>query len=111
MGNLADYAREELTRAGLFDSDDYDGMIAKNVMEIVEVFSKGGHSGSSAAITADIVNKLLRYEPLTPLTYEPDEWIDQTEASGGKPTWQNKRKFSVFSNDGGKTHYDLDKED
>lgn len=108
MSNLVDYAKDELTRAGLFDEDsDYNGELGNAALEIVKVFAKQGHSGASAAIVTSIVEKLLRFEPLTPLTYEPDEWNNVSEMSGS-PMWQNKRKATTFSVDGGKTHYDLD---
>lgn len=111
MGQLVDYAKEELTRAGLLDKDsDYDGMLGEAALEIIDVFSKQGHSGYSASAVTQIVEKLMRYEPLTPLTYEPDEWNDVSEMSGS-PMWQNKRKSTTFSVDGGKTHYDLDDAD
>lgn len=107
---LLDFAKTELEIAGLFDEDsDYGGMIGTAVMEIMEVFSKQGHSGFSASMVTDIVNRLMRYEPLTPLTYGPEEWYDRS-AESGRPMWQNKRKPSVFSVDHGVTHYDLDKE-
>lgn len=106
MSNLVDYAKSELTLAGLFDKDsDYDGMLGTAVLEIVTVFSKQGHSGFSAEIVTQLVEKLLRYEPITPLTYEPDEWIGHGE------TWQNKRDSKVFSSDGGKTHSRLGESD
>jgi hypothetical protein len=105
--NLTEYAQAELERAELFDPDsDYGGMLGKAAMEIVEVFATQGHSGLSARLTVEILERLLCYEPLTPLTYEPDEWIDVSEISGA-PMWQNRRKFTVFSRDGGLTHYDL----
>lgn len=107
MSNLVKYAEEELKRAGWFDEDsDYDGEIGNAALEIVKIFSKQGHSGTSAEIVTSLVERLLRYEPLTPLTYEPDEWMDVSKESG-HPMWQNKRKFSTFSEDGGKTHYDI----
>lgn len=102
-----DYARKELTRAGLFDKDsDYDGMLGEAALEIVGVFAKQGHSGMSAAIVTSLVNKLMQYHPLTPLTYEPDEWMNVSDY-GPSPMWQNIRKSDVFSKDGGKTHYCL----
>jgi len=104
---LINHARRELEMAGLLDDDsEYDGMLGKAVLEIVTVFARQGHSGASAALVTGIVERLLRYDVLTPLTYEPDEWIDQGEISG-YPIWQNRRKPSVFSKDYGKTHYDL----
>lgn len=111
MSNLVDYAKEELTRAGLFDKDsDYNGMLGEATLEIIKVFSKQGHSGMSASLVTQIVEKLMRYQPLTPLTYKPDEWTNVSEASSS-PLWQNKRKGTTFSTDGGKTHYDLDSPD
>lgn len=107
MPTLTEYAKEELNRAGLLDKDsDYDGMLGESALEIIEVFSKQGHSGASASMVTDIVEKLMRYEPLTELTYGPDEWMEVSEESG-VPMWQNKRRFTVFSIDGGKTHYEL----
>jgi len=105
MSSLIDYAKEEIKRAGLFDSDsDYNGMLGKAVMELIEVFSRQGHSGLSAHFTLGIFDKVARFKPLTSLTYKKDEWNKVTE-----DTWQNKRDFSVFSKDGGKTHYSIDK--
>lgn len=106
---ISQYAENELRLAGFFDEDaDYNGMIPAAVLELLRVFENQGHSGASAAITAFLFNKLAKYEPLTPLTYGPDEWVDHTEENGGEPLWQNKRKSSVFSKDLGKTWYDID---
>jgi hypothetical protein len=106
--DLVEYAKSELERAGLFDKDsDYGGMLGESALEIVTIFSHQGHSGSSAGIVTELVTKLLRYEPLTPLTYESEEWWDVSELSG-TPLWQNKRDFKIFSVDGGKTHYSVE---
>ena len=108
MSNLTDHAKEELKLAGLFDEDsDYDGMLGKAVMELVEVFSKQGHSGASAHITLELFSKVANYEPLTEIGKSADEWVDQSEASG-EPMWQNRRRGTTFSRDGGKTWYDID---
>lgn len=109
---LVDYARDELERAGWFKTNDveegnpdgvYNGMVGSAVLEIVEVFAKQGHSGMSASVVTHLVEKLMRYEPLTPLTFGPEEWT-----AVGPNTLQNRRKFSVFSKDGGRTWYDVD---
>ena len=102
--NLATYARDELERAGLFDSDsDYGGMLGDAVLEVVRVFSRQGHSGHSAFLVTELATKLMAYQPITPLTYEPDEWNEVSEG-----LWQNKRKSDVFSHDCGQTWYCLD---
>ena len=104
--NLTEYATRELNLAGLLDpASDYDGMLGKAALEIIAVFASQGHSGASAGMVTELVGRLMRYEPLTPLTYGPEEWIDQSDAMG-RPCWQNSRKFDVFSYDGGATHTD-----
>lgn len=109
--SLVEHARNELKLAGLFDADsDYNGMLGTSALEIVELFSKQGHSGASAEMVTQLVSKLMRYETLTELTYGPEQWNDVSAASGVQ-MWQHKRKSTTFSKDGGKTHYDLDEGD
>jgi hypothetical protein len=104
MSNLHEYAEAELKLAGLLDEDsDYGGMLGRGALEIIDVFRRQGHSGHSAHMMAEILNKLLRYEPLMPLTYAEDEWM---EVDTGM--WQNRRKSDVFSKDHGATWYCLD---
>lgn len=104
MSNLTDYAEAELRRAGLMDPDsDYGGMLGSAALELVTVFAGQGHSGMSAEITTQIFERLARYKPLTPLTYAPDEWNEV-----GTGTWQNCRQSSIFSEDGGRTWYDIE---
>jgi len=106
--SLVDYARKELELAGLFDEDaDYGGMLGTATLDLVTLFSTQGHSGASAAIVTELASRLMQYEPLTPLTYEPDEWNNVSDMSSN-PMWQNNRDFKTFSVDGGKTHYNLD---
>ena len=105
--SLVEHATKELTLAGLFDADsDYHGMLGTAALDIVKLFASQGHSGMSASIVTELVGRLMRFEPLTPLTYGPEEWIDQSVRSDS-PLWQNIRKSDVFSIDGGKTHYCL----
>ncbi len=61
------------------------------VRELLHVFSLQGHSGFSAAITAQLLGKLLRFEPIGPLTGEPDEWYEV-----GPGVFQNRRCGRVF---------------
>ncbi len=78
-------------------------MVAKAVLELVDVLSKQGHSGFSASMTLAIFDRVARFKPLTPLTSSPDEWNEI-----GDGHWQSRRCPSVFSYDGGKTWYDID---
>lgn len=96
---------KELVLAGLFDKDsDYDGMIGKSVQELLDVFSKQGHSGFSAQYVANIFRRLVSSETLTPLTGEDNEWVDVTEEMG-KKIFQNNRCSAVFKEEDGKAYY------
>lgn len=105
--NLVSHARYELKRAGLTDKDsDYDGLLAESVLKLIELFSSQGHSGASAFMTIDLFTKLASFESLTPLTNDPDEWIEV-----GPRIWQNRRNSKAFSLSGGATHYLVDNPD
>jgi len=107
--NLIQHANHELKLAGLFDKDaDYNGMIAKATMELIEKFSEQGHSGFSALWVRDVFHRLSNFETLTPITSDPNEWTDVSKSCGGDEMWQNKRNPAVFSKDGGKTWYNVD---
>jgi len=102
MSNLEDFARSELERAGMFSKDsDYEGMMGDAVMKLIQVFADEGHSGFSASMAVSIFERVARFEPLTPLTGEDDEWM---EASAG--IYQNKRCSHVFKENG--QAYDID---
>jgi hypothetical protein len=62
---------------------------------MVEEFSKEGHSGFSASYAISILEKILRFEPLTPLTGEDSEWVEVM-----KGVYQNNRCSRVFKKDG-----------
>lgn len=110
--SLTEHAERELREAGLFDKgSDYDGMLGEGVMELVRVFAAQGHSGYSAGATIALFKQVASYNLLNPLKNPmiAGEYLDHTDTSGGVPTFQSTRKSSVFSEDGGKTWYDIDK--
>lgn len=114
MRNLYNHAERELRKAGLFDDDsDYGGAIGDAVLALVSVFEAQGHSGYSGSMTIDLLSRLLRFENLMPLTSDPDEWIyHEAEVYGVEDgLWQNARRPSAFSHDGGKTYYLVDDPD
>ncbi len=65
---------------------------------------------SDHAVAVEQSGRLLRFQPLSPLTADPDDWFDHGEMSG-TPLWQSKRDPSAFSEDGGVTHYFVDDRD
>lgn len=104
--SIQDFAKDELTRAGMFDPDsDYDGAIGHAVMKMIDLFAKENHSGASAAMAVSLFSMLARFEPLTPLTGDDSEWTEVGERDG-KPVFQNKRCSRVFKT--GDRAYDIE---
>lgn len=104
---LIDHAKLELEIAGLFDKDSgYEGAVGESVMELIEVFSKQGHSGMSAPYVVSIFEKVANFKPLIPITGKDEEWCDVRDLGDGKPWYQNKRCSALFK-DGqdGKPYY------
>lgn len=105
--SLVEHAKSELDRAGLLAKDsDYNGMVGEAVLELVEVFAAQGHSGFSAELTRSAFDRVISYKPLTPITSDPEEWHEVADG-----VWQSTRQHSLFSNNGGKTWYDIDGQD
>lgn len=65
--------------------------IMENIFDLLEVFSKQGHSGMSAPYCANLFKKLALFEPCAPLSGGDEEWH---ECSDG--IFQNKRCSHVF---------------
>jgi hypothetical protein len=94
MSNLIEHARTELAAAGFKPQPGkpiIEKMVVEDVLELLEVFAKQGHSGSSAPMIVSLFKKLALFEPLAPLTGNPDEWIEVSEG-----LWQNIRCSHVF---------------
>jgi len=100
MSNLADHARRELVIIGE-EPETIDWYV-----RVIDTFNEMGHSGSSAAITTQVLNRLLQWQPLTDLTNDPHEWMFIADDIAGMPNlWQSLRNPEAFSNDGGITYY------
>ena len=100
MGNYVKHLDREWDAMGWPKTgDDPQAWIYQNLRELLEAFSKGGHSGSSAPYTVSLFSKLALFKPVGPLTGKPDEWNEV-----GPGVFQNKRCSGVFMEDG-KAHY------
>jgi hypothetical protein len=97
--NLVRHAREELRRCGQTEEDPE---FSAALIAAVEGFASYGHSGSSAAAGVEMLSRLLRFQPLSPLTSDPSEWIDRSDVMG-EAIWQSTRNPAAFSRDGGET--------
>ena len=112
MNKLLKHAQDELKLAGYDNTEEgcnsqehgYTNMCAKAAYELVELLSKQGHSGMSVGITLSLFNKLAKWDVLTPITNNPNEW-GECSIDG---CIQNIRKPSCFSDDNLKTYYDID---
>ena len=93
--NLVEYAKSELERAfpASEDEDGMQGLANRCVLELIETFCEQGHSGLSGSYVLELFNRLVRGNPIQPLTGEDDEW---GEPYGEDHTQQNKRCSKVF---------------
>lgn len=104
MSAYREHAERELKAIGYDLNDQEDGpnkWIMQNLFELLEVFEKQGHSGSSAPYCANMFKNLALLEPLSPLTGDDSEW---DEVSDG--VLQNKRASHVFKDTEGRA-YDI----
>lgn len=93
--NLVKHARRELELAG--NDEDFN----MSIINAVRAFTSYGHSGGSASVAIPMLNELLQFKNLTPLTDDPKEWMKISEDDG----WQSRRNAEAFSMDEGKTYY------
>lgn len=100
---LIEYAKSELGRIPK-DEDGMQDLMNKDILEVIRIFSEQGHSGFSASYALSILDRLLRFKPISPLTGDDDEWGKPYGEDGAR---QNKRCYSVFKNADGSCH-DID---
>lgn len=120
---MIEFAKRELELLEKGCGDDKEAlamqkMMSDDIMQIINTFCEQGHSGFSAGYALGLLDRLLRYKPLTELTGEDDEWEDCSKF--GMADLQNKRcpsifkrpdgtaywtEGKIFSSDGGKTWY------
>jgi hypothetical protein len=95
MRNLIDHAKNEFIAAGYKPIEQEEPgpnkWIQENIIELLEVFSKQGHSGLSAMYCIGMFERLAKFEPLVPLTGKDEEWMEV-----GDNIFQNKRCLHVF---------------
>ena len=109
------FALREFKQGGLNveDPQEYEDHVARDVIQLLTVFAAQGHSGFSASLAIHWFKNLASYKPITPLL-NPMETGLYHDVSGfnpqdGKCTLQSTHVSSLFSEDGGKTWYDIDK--
>lgn len=105
--SIRSFAERELDLLGLFEHspDPMNVDMRRHILHMIDEFSAEGHSGFSAAYAISILEKLLRFEPVTPLSGEDWEWVDVAEQNGST-LWQNSRCSRVFKDSTGA--YDIE---
>lgn len=121
---LVEFAEMELDRIlkGCTDNDGLDMQkhINHDIMQIIRTFAEQGHTGFTGNYVLNIIERLLRFQPLSELTGSDDEWINTSEYGSEVTYYQNKRcpaifkdkdgraynvEGKIFSEDGGKTWF------
>jgi len=100
MSNMTTHAERELDIIGMKDDGDMNGMMRKHILHMIDEFALEGHSGFSAGYAIQCLEKLLRFEPLSPLMGTDDEWTNVAEQNGF-PMWQNNRCSRIFKDESG----------
>lgn len=100
--SLIDFAKSELDIIGIKEDDEVDKAMRNHILQMVSVFEDEGHSGFSASYAIGLISKLLKFQPLSPLTGEDSEWNLVSEID---MCYQNKRCAHVFKDRDGA--YDL----
>lgn len=95
--SVVEFAKSELERL-VENNDEMQIIMNNNIIEVLEVLSKQGHTGFSINYLMGTLNRLVDFKPISPLTGEDDEWNDVSEMCGSN-TQQNKRCPAVFRND------------
>lgn len=108
--SMIDHAKRELQFAGMLPekSDDpaeeWNRLSGEAVLALMETFTSQGHSGASAGMTIELFTKLARWENLTPITADPEQWMEVD----GEGLFQCRRNPALFSNDNLQSYYHVD---
>lgn len=106
--SLIEFAKNELELLEKSCGDDKEALamqkaITRDVMQIVMTFVEQSHSGFSAGYILNLLDRLLRYKPVSALTGADDEWIDCSKL--GMQDMQNKRCPAVFKRPDGTAYW------
>jgi hypothetical protein len=99
------HGMKELTMAGYMGKEGpYEGELGRAVMHMLRSFASRNASGEFSERVLELFNRLVKFELLSGVTADPEEWRDVTSWFD-EPTWQNKRDRTIYSKDQGKTWY------
>jgi len=112
MSELMSWARKEVELASK-NCDEYGAACLNSALKALYSLSEDGHSGYSIGATQSILNSLIKYKPLTPLTGDDSEWgICCSNESDEYISYQNNRYSALFKHvykDGSVEYNDIDR--
>jgi len=95
ISNYEKHAIREFEYAGWLKDGKYDDemqeLICTQVLDLLHLFAKHGHSGSSYKYAINLFKTLASFEPISSIKCTDDEWEEV-----GNNSYQNKRLSSVF---------------
>lgn len=104
--NYISYAKKEFNYAwGDYSKDEMQNWMADDILDLLSLLSMQGDSGSSFSYKSGVLTKLMRFKPISKLTFEDSEFNEPC-GGGFYPSRQNKRNSAVFLKDNKLTYID-----
>ena len=105
MSNMLDWAEREVAIACEKEKEksnkkdgefDYGCACYESALKAFKTLCDDGHSGFSIKITQSILNRLINWQPLTPIEDTDDVWYECHSYEDGHELYQCKRMSSLF---------------
>ena len=103
MSNMLDWAEREVAIACGKENPnkkdrefDYDCACYKSALKAFKTLCDDGHSGLSMKVTQSILNRIINWQPLTPIKDTDDVWYERHHCKDSHKLYQCKRMSSLF---------------
>ena len=117
MPSMCEWAENEIKIACKRENPDWDGKsfdygcsCYQSALKAYKSLAEDGHSGMSFSLTRNVLIRLLKELPITPIEDTPDTWSECTwEDADGSKHYQCMRMYSLFKRvdkDGNVTYSD-----
>lgn len=107
--NYEKHALREFEYAGWMKDGKYDDdmqeLMCKQVLQLLRLFGKHGHSGGSHGYAVKLFETLAKFDTIGPIKGSDDEWSDEISHGG---TLQNRRLSAVFKENKNSQAYYID---
>lgn len=87
----------------MWEEDEVQKLMCKQVVDIMSLLATQGDSGLSIKHKQNLLNTLIDFKPITPITFENDDFITPSYPLNGFK--QHKRSSDVFMNKYGEITY------